>query len=154
MAVTVLERKLLIGDEWIETGEWLEVRSPYSGDVVGRVAKAGAAETKRAIDAAEQAMREPLPAHKRAEILVRVAGALGRRHEEAARTISDEAGKPLKAARLEAKRAMSTYTFAAVEARKLAGEIVPMDASQAGEGKLAFTLRVPRGVVGAISPFN
>src|SRR5207244_7081938 len=49
---------------------------------------------------------------------------------------------------------MSTFTFAAVEARKLAGEIVPMDASQAGEGKLAFTLRVPRGVVGAISPFN
>src|SRR5205823_8733443 len=49
---------------------------------------------------------------------------------------------------------MSTFTFAAVEARKLAGEIVPMDASQAGEGKLAFTLRVPRGVVGAIWPFN
>ena len=49
---------------------------------------------------------------------------------------------------------MSTYTFAAVEARKLAGEMVPMDASQAGEGKLAFTLRRPIGVVGAISPFN
>jgi acyl-CoA reductase-like NAD-dependent aldehyde dehydrogenase len=49
---------------------------------------------------------------------------------------------------------MSTFTFAAVEARKLAGEMVPMDASQAGEGKLAFTLRVPRGIVGAISPFN
>src|SRR5207253_1236657 len=54
----------------------------------------------------------------------------------------------------EASRAMSTYTFAAVEARKLAGEMVPMDASQAGEGKLAFTLRLPRGIVGAISPFN
>jgi acyl-CoA reductase-like NAD-dependent aldehyde dehydrogenase len=60
----------------------------------------------------------------------------------------------MKAARVEAKRAMSTYTFAAVEARKLAGEVVPMDAAQAGEGKLAFTLRIPRGVVGAISPFN
>jgi acyl-CoA reductase-like NAD-dependent aldehyde dehydrogenase len=79
---------------------------------------------------------------------------LGRRHEEAARLISDEAGKPLKAARVEAARAMSTYTFAAVEARKLAGEMVPMDAAQAGEGKLAFTLRRPIGVVGAISPFN
>src|SRR5256885_4018781 len=79
-------------------------------------------------------MRDPLPAHKRAEILVRVAGALGRRHEEAARLISDEAGKPLKAARVEAARAMSTYTFAAVEARKLAGEMVPMDAAQAGSG--------------------
>src|SRR6266516_1158277 len=154
MATTLSERKLPIGGEWIETGDWIEVRSPYSGEVVGRVAKAGAAETKRAIDAAERAMREPLPAHKRAEILVRVAGLLGRRHDEVARTISDEAGKPMKAARVEAKRAMSTFTFAAVEAQKLAGEMVPMDAAQAGEGKLAFTLRVPIGVVGAISPFN
>ena len=154
MAATATERKLFVGGEWIETGDWLDVRSPYSGDVVGRVAKGGADETRRAIDAAERAMQEPLPAHKRAEILVRVAGALGRRHEEAARLISDEAGKPLKAARVEASRAMSTYTFAAVEARKLAGEMVPMDAAQAGEGKLAFTLRRPIGVVGAISPFN
>src|ERR671915_142882 len=154
MATTATERKLLIGGEWVETGEWQEVRSPYSGEVVGRVAKAGADDARRAIDAAEEAMREPLPAHKRAEILVRVAGALGRRHDEVARLISDEAGKPMKAARIEAKRAMSTYTFAAVEARKLAGEMVPMDAAQAGEGKLAFTLRRPIGVVGAISPFN
>jgi acyl-CoA reductase-like NAD-dependent aldehyde dehydrogenase len=154
VAATATERKLLIGGEWLETGDWLEVRSPYSGDVVGRVAKAGADETRRAIDAAGKAMAEPLPAHKRAEILVRVAGYLGKRHDEVARQISDEAGKPMKAARVEAKRAMSTFTFAAVEARKLAGEVVPMDASQAGEGKLAFTLRNPIGVVGAISPFN
>jgi acyl-CoA reductase-like NAD-dependent aldehyde dehydrogenase len=154
VAITATEKRLLIGGEWVETGEWQEVRSPYSGDVVGRVAKAGAGETRRAIDAAEAAMREPLPAHKRAEILVRVAGALGKRHDEVARLISDEAGKPLKAAKIEASRAMSTYTFAAVEARKLAGEMVPMDAAQAGEGKLAFTLRRPLGVVGAISPFN
>src|SRR5919197_2552824 len=118
MAVTAAERKLPIGGEWIETGDWLEVRSPYSGQIVGRVAKAGADETKRAVDAAEEAMRKPLPAHKRAEILVRVAGYLGRRHEEAAQTICAEAGKPLEAARLEASRAMSTYTFSAVEGRK------------------------------------
>jgi acyl-CoA reductase-like NAD-dependent aldehyde dehydrogenase len=154
VATTVAERKLFVGGEWIETGDWLEVRSPYSGDVVGRVAKGGAPETTRAIDAAEHAMRDPLPAHKRAEILVKVAGLLGRRHDDVARLISDEAGKPMKAARVEAKRAMSTYTFAAVEARKLAGEMVPIDAAQAGEGKLAFTLRVPRGIVGAITPFN
>jgi acyl-CoA reductase-like NAD-dependent aldehyde dehydrogenase len=154
MATTVDERKLFVAGEWIETGEWLEVRSPYSGEVVGRVAKAGAAEARRAVDAAERAMADPLPAHKRAEILVKVAAQLGRRHDEVARVISEEAGKPMKAARVEARRAMSTYTFAAVEARKLAGEMVPMDASQAGEGKLAFTLRLPIGIVGAISPFN
>jgi acyl-CoA reductase-like NAD-dependent aldehyde dehydrogenase len=154
MAVTATEKRLLIAGEWVETGEWIDVVSPYSGETVGRVAKAGAEETRRAIDAAEAALAEPLPAHKRAEILVKVAGYLGRRHDEVARQISDEAGKPMKAARVEARRAMSTYTFAAVEARKLAGEVVPMDASQAGEGKLAFTLRRPIGVVGAISPFN
>ena len=154
MAATLTERKVFVGGEWVETGDWVDVRSPYSGDVVGRVAKAGAGETRRAIDAAERAMQDPLPAHKRAEILVKVVSQLGRRHDEVARLISEEAGKPLKAARVEASRAMSTYTFAAVEARKLAGEVVPMDASQAGEGKLAFTLRVPIGIVGAISPFN
>jgi acyl-CoA reductase-like NAD-dependent aldehyde dehydrogenase len=154
MAATATERKLLIDGEWVETGDWLEVRSPYSGEIVGRVAKGGAQETRRAVDAAARALETPLPAHKRAEILVKVAGLIGRRHEEVARTISDEAGKPIKTARVEASRAMSTYTFAAVEARKLAGEMVPMESAQAGEGKLGFTMRKPIGVVGAISPFN
>ena len=154
MAASATEKRLLLAGEWIETGEWIDVRSPYSGELVGRVPKAGADEARRAVDAAEQAMLEPLPAHKRAEILVRVAGYLGRRHEEVAQTISQEAGKPLKAARIEVTRAMSTYTMSAVQARTLAGEMVPMDASQAGAGKLGFTLRLPIGVVGAISPFN
>jgi acyl-CoA reductase-like NAD-dependent aldehyde dehydrogenase len=154
MAVTAIERKLLIDGEWVETGDWLEVRSPYSGDVVGRVAKAGAAETSRALDAATRAMRDPLPAHERAEILDRVADLLRQRHDEAAETISAEAGKPMKAARVEAQRAVSTFTFAAAEARSLAGEVIPMEGSQAGAGKLGLTLRRPIGVVAAISPFN
>jgi acyl-CoA reductase-like NAD-dependent aldehyde dehydrogenase len=154
MATTATERKLFVAGEWVETGEWIDVRSPYSGDVVGRVAKGGARETRRALDAAEHALENPLPAHRRAEILVRVAGYLGRRHEEVARTISDEAGKPIKAARVEAARAMSTYTYAAVAARTLTGDVIPMEGSQAGVGKLGFTIRVPIGIIGAISPFN
>jgi acyl-CoA reductase-like NAD-dependent aldehyde dehydrogenase len=154
VATTTTERKLLIAGEWVETGEWIEVKSPYDGSLVGRVPSAGTDETRRALDAAERAMAAPLPAHERASVLDRVASALAERHEEVARTICAEAGKPLKAARIEAQRAVSTYTMAAVEARKLAGEVVPMDASPAGEGKLAFTLRLPIGIVGAISPFN
>ena len=154
MASTVTERKLLLDGEWITGDDWVEVASPYDGSTVARVAKVGAPETRSAVDAAERAMRDPLPAHRRAEILSQVADALAARADEAARLISAEAGKPMKAARVEASRAVSTYTMAAVEARKLAGEIVPMDASQAGDGKLAFTQRVPIGVVGAISPFN
>ena len=99
-------------------------------------------------------MSSPLPAHERAAILDRVAALLQERHDEVAQTISAEAGKPMKAARVEAERAVSTYTMAAVEARRLAGEVVPMDASAAGVGKVAYTMRVPIGIVGAITPFN
>jgi acyl-CoA reductase-like NAD-dependent aldehyde dehydrogenase len=154
VATATADHALLIGGERVETGEWTDVRSPYSGELVGRIAKGGAAETRRALDAADAALREPLPAHRRAAILDAAARLLEERVEEAARTISAEAGKPMKAARVEAQRAVSTYTFAAVEARKLAGEVVPMDASPAGEGKLAVTLRLPVGIVAAISPFN
>jgi acyl-CoA reductase-like NAD-dependent aldehyde dehydrogenase len=154
MATTTADHAMLINGERVETGDWTEVRSPYSGDLVGRIAAGGAAEARRALDAAEEAMREPLPAHERARILDRTARLLEERQDEAARLISAEAGKPMKAARVEAARAVSTYTFAAVEARKLAGDVVPMDASPAGTGKLALTLRLPIGIVGAISPFN
>ncbi|MGH2728042.1 MAG: aldehyde dehydrogenase family protein, partial [Actinomycetota bacterium] len=135
MATTATERGLLIGGEWIETGEWIEVQSPYDGSRVARVAKAGAGETRRALDAADAAMRKPIPAHERAAILDQVAALLAEHADEAARTISAEAGKPMKAARVEAARAVSTYTMAAVEVRKLAGDAIPMDASPAGSGK-------------------
>jgi acyl-CoA reductase-like NAD-dependent aldehyde dehydrogenase len=154
MATTTDAHKLLLDGEWIDTNESVEVRSPYSGDVVGRVAKAGAGEAHRAVDAAARAFEAPLPAHERAAILDRVADLLRERHEDMAQTICTEAGKPIRTARVEASRAVSTYTFAAVEARKLAGDVVPMGASEAGEGKIAFTLRKPVGIVGAISPFN
>jgi acyl-CoA reductase-like NAD-dependent aldehyde dehydrogenase len=136
------------------TTEEIEVRSPYNGEIVGRAPKSGAEDARRAVDAAARALESPLPAHERAAILDRVAELLRERHEDMARTICAEAGKPIKTARVEASRAVSTYTFAAVEARKLAGEVVPMDASEAGTGKIAFTLRRPVGIVGAISPFN
>ena len=132
------------------TEEWIEVHSPYNGEIVGRAPKSGADDARRAIDAAARALESPLLPHERAAILDRVAGLLRERHEEMARTICSEAGKPIKTARVEASRAVSTYTFAAVEARKLAGDVVPMGASEAGEGKIAFTLRRPVGVIGAL----
>jgi acyl-CoA reductase-like NAD-dependent aldehyde dehydrogenase len=154
MAVASREHGLLVDGEWIETGAWQDVRSPYSREVVGRVARADAALARRAVDAAARALAEPLPAHRRAEILTAVADLLRERQEDAATTICAEAGKPLKTARVEAQRAVSTFTVSAVVARTLAGEVVPMEASAAGEGKTAFTVRKPIGVVGAISPFN
>ena len=90
---------------------------------------------------------------ERAEVLERAARLVADRAETFARTICLEAGKPMKQARGEAARCVDTLTFSAVEARSLAGEVVPMESSAAGAGKLGIILREP-GVVGAISPFN
>jgi acyl-CoA reductase-like NAD-dependent aldehyde dehydrogenase len=154
IAERVASRGLFLAGEWVETGEWDEVCSPYSGDVVGRVARGSAGHARAAVDAAADALLEPIPQHERATILVRVASSLRERGEEIAQVLSAEAGKPIRAARGEAARAVETYVAAADAARTLHGEPVPMEASPAGEGKLAFTIRVPVGIVGAISPFN
>ena len=131
------------------------VRSPYDGAEVGRVPKHGREDVDRAVATAARALAEqPLPPWRRAEILDAAARLLADRAEEFARTIARESAKPIKTARTEAARAVSTFTFAAAEARRLTGEMVPVDAAQVGEGRLAFTLRVPIGVVAAISPFN
>ena len=148
-------RAIPIGDEWVEDNDELVVRSPFDGHEIDRVPACDAKQVDRAVAAAAAVHREgTLPAWKRAEILDRAAQLLSERNEEFAHTIAEEAAKPIKTARVEARRAVSTFTFAAAEARALSGEMVPMDASDVGEGKLAFTLRVPVGVVGAISPFN
>jgi acyl-CoA reductase-like NAD-dependent aldehyde dehydrogenase len=152
--ITGTQERLYLDGEWIETGEWLEVRSPYSGEVVASVAKAGAEEARRAIDAAARAMRDPLPAWQRADVLERISKLIEERNEELGRTISAESGKPIKNARIEAARAMNTYGLSAIEARTLSGDVVPVTGTQPGQGHIAWTVRVPIGVVGAISPFN
>ncbi|MDQ4070600.1 MAG: aldehyde dehydrogenase family protein [Actinomycetota bacterium] len=131
------------------------VRSPYDGAEVGRVTRHTADDVDRAVRAAARALRdEPFPPWRRAEVLDAAARLLAERVESFAELIAREAAKPIKTARIEAKRAVTTFTFAAVEARRLAGDMVPIDAAEIGEGRLAFTLRVPVGVVAAISPFN
>jgi acyl-CoA reductase-like NAD-dependent aldehyde dehydrogenase len=151
-------RTLPIADERLgasSTGDEIVVRSPYDGHEIDRVPACGAEEVERAVAHAVAVHRAgALPAWKRAEILDRAAQLLAGRTEEFARIIAEEAAKPIKTARVEARRAVSTFTFAATEARRLAGEMVPLDAADVGEGKLGLTLRVPVGVVGAISPFN
>ncbi|MSO40725.1 MAG: aldehyde dehydrogenase family protein [Solirubrobacterales bacterium] len=149
------DHKLLVDGEWIETGEWAEVKSPYDGSPVGRVPQGDAALVDRAIAAARAAFEaDDFPQHERAAVLDRAAHLTAEREDEITATIAAEAGKPIKTARVEAQRAVGTLRFAAVEALKLNGEMVPMEAGAAGEGKLGFVLRFPVGVVGAISPFN
>jgi acyl-CoA reductase-like NAD-dependent aldehyde dehydrogenase len=153
--VQAVDHKLLAAGEWIETGEWGEVRSPYDGSVVGRVAEGDAALVDRAAKAAQNAFEAAdFPQHERAALLDRAAALVRERVDDLALTIAAEAGKPVKTATVEAERCVDTLTFSATEARKLTGGTVPMEASPAGTGKLGVMLRVPYGVVGAISPFN
>ncbi len=148
------DHKLLAAGEWAETGEWDEVLSPYDGSVVGRVPRGDAALVDRAVRAAQEAFERGFAQHERATALDRAAELVGERLDELALTIAAEAGKPLKTAELEASRCVDTLRFSAIEARKLSGTTVPMEGSAAGAGKLGLVLRVPYGVVGAISPFN
>lgn len=144
----------LAGERHRDADDVIEVRSPYDGSLIGSVPMCTAADVDRAVASARAALRSPLPAWRRAEVLDRAAELLTERREAFARAIASEAAKPIATARVEADRAVSTFRFAAAEARTLAGDVVPLDASAAGEGKIGFTLRVPIGVVGAISPFN
>jgi acyl-CoA reductase-like NAD-dependent aldehyde dehydrogenase len=144
-----------IAGQWVTADEKIAVDSPYDGHHIASVPKCDTATVDRAVTAARGALREgTMPPWQRAEILDRAADLLAERTEEFAHTIAEEAAKPIKTARVEAKRAVSTFTFAAATARTLAGDMVPLDAADVGDGKLGFTLRVPIGVVGAISPFN
>jgi acyl-CoA reductase-like NAD-dependent aldehyde dehydrogenase len=153
--VDAVDHKLLVAGEWAETGTWDEVKSPYDGTVVGRVATGDAALVERAIAAAHDAYATAeFPQYERAATLERASELARERVEDLALTIAAEAGKPIKTAPVVALRCAETLMFAAVEARKLTGGTVPMEASAAGAGKLGVMLRVPYGVVGAISPFN
>jgi len=150
-----VDYKLLLAGKWIETGQWDEVKSPWDESPIGRMAEGDENTIDQAVRAAHKVFTEsPIPQYERAEILERAARLVAERQEDLARVISAEAGKPIKTARGEAARTVDTLTFSAVEARKLTGGTVPMEASSAGVGKLGVMLRVPLGVVGAISPFN
>lgn len=143
-----------IAGEVVDTGETFVVVAPYDGYELARVPACGAREVDAAVAAARSAMADPLPPWRRGEILDLAAGEISADAEALARVIADEAGKPIRTARAEVERATLTFRTSAAEARTLAGDVVPIAGAPPGDGKLAFTLRVPRGVIGAISPFN
>jgi acyl-CoA reductase-like NAD-dependent aldehyde dehydrogenase len=148
--------KLLIDGQWVEAGPLMEVKNKYDGKIVGTVPTARKEDVDAAIDAAERAedVMADMPAYKRAEILLKTAALLRERSDDLAKTIAAEAGKALKFARAEVDRAISTFTIASEEAKRLHGETIPLDAVPAGEGYFGFWTRRPVGVIAAISPFN
>ncbi|HKJ55499.1 MAG TPA: aldehyde dehydrogenase family protein [Nitriliruptoraceae bacterium] len=140
----------------VTTAESSEVRSPYDGHLIGSVPRCTASDVDRAVEAAMSGLRHPMPAWRRAAVLDRAAELMadGEIFEEFARTVALESAKPIRTARAEVERCISTFRFSAAECRTLSGEVLPLTAAAAGEGRLGFTLRVPVGVVGAITPFN
>ena len=145
---------LTVGGETLTGDETRVVRAPWDGTAIAAVPIVGARETRAAVASAAQAMARPLPAHERAEILDRAAATIRDRREELASLLSREIGKPLKQALVEVDRCVQTLTFCAIEARTLAGRGIPVDAHPAGTGRRGYTIRVPIGVIAAITPFN
>ena len=137
------------------TSESVEVLNPYTGAVVAEVPLCGADEVDRACTRAKEVLRaDDLALHQRVAVLERAARLIAERADDRANALAVEAGKPIRTARGEVARAVDTFAFAGAEARHLGGEVLPMAASTSGAGKLGFALRVPAGVVAAISPFN
>ncbi len=145
---------MLAAGEWVTTGETFSVRSPWDGRLVAEVSSGGATHARAAIDAAQAAMTAGLPLDERAAILERAAASVEARADEVARLLALEVGKPLSAGRVEAARCAMTLRYSAVAARTLAGDAIPLEGHPGGRGHLGFTLRVPIGIVGAITPFN
>jgi acyl-CoA reductase-like NAD-dependent aldehyde dehydrogenase len=148
--------KLFLAGQWSDTSETLEVRSPYDQSLVDTVPIAGENEVELALVSAVRGAAEmaKLTAHERYKILSRAAVLLRERQALLAQTLTRESGKILAEAMAEVLRAADTLEWSAEEAKRLRGEVLPLDAVAHGAGKFGFTLRVPCGVVVAISPFN
>ncbi|MFO7495683.1 MAG: aldehyde dehydrogenase family protein, partial [Desulfobacterales bacterium] len=148
--------KMYISAEWIETADTIAVRNPYDDSLVDTVPSAGPAEVEAALASAARGagVMAALTARERARILRKTAELLAARKEDFARLITRESGKVIGEARVEVERATETITLSAEEARRITGETLPLDAAPGGERKFGFTLRVPCGVVVAITPFN
>ena len=149
-------KKLLLGGEWRETGDVFDVNAPFSGELLARVCEAGHGEIEETIAAADAAADE-IGKLSRGEIyegLMKIAAGIKNRSEEFAQTIALEAAKPIKTARGEVERAVSTFEIAAATAREFAGEVVAIDAQSLGKNRFAWTQREPRGAIFGITPFN
>ncbi|MBW5469049.1 aldehyde dehydrogenase family protein [Brevibacillus formosus] len=151
-----MKKHLYINGQWKEAKEYAPLYSPYSGELLAEIAQADDHDVDEAIKAAKAAAKvmAKMPASQRALILEKAVAIMEARKEELAVILAQEAAKPLRTGRVEIARTIQTYKFAAEEAKRIHGETVPLDAAPGGEGRLAFTVRKPIGVVGAITPFN
>lgn len=153
---SIPERKPFIAGGSRTTGQVIDLRAPHNQELVARVHRAGPSDVAAAIEAAaigfERTRR--MEAYERAAVLTKMAVEVVRRREDLARVLALEAGKPLKAARVEAERTVHTLETAAEEAKRLGGEFLPLDVVPWGSGRFGLVRRFPLGPVAGITPFN
>jgi acyl-CoA reductase-like NAD-dependent aldehyde dehydrogenase len=149
-------KSLLIGHEWIRTATAVPVVNPFTGEQVAEVSQAGQTEAEAATTAAVSAFHSMrrLSSHARAHALAALAAHLTTRQEEFAATITSESGKPVVDARREVSRAIQTFLIAAEEAKRIPGEVLPLDWTPGTESYLGLTRRFPIGPILGITPFN
>ncbi|NPB06110.1 MAG: aldehyde dehydrogenase family protein [Aquificae bacterium] len=147
---------MIVGGEFRDAPEKIKVVYPYDGRVVGEVPKGTEEHAREAVEKAKEGLKKlaALTAYERYRFLSEAARLLEQRAEEFARTLVLEVGKTIREARTEVQRAVQTLLFAAEEAKRINGETFPLDAHPNGKGKVGFYVRVPAGVVAAITPFN
>src|ERR1700758_4698859 len=146
----------LVDGRWVEQGELVEIHAPYDGAVIGRVFQGSRQHAEAAIAAAVKAFgtTRRLPAFERQRVLRRVAQGIAERKEEFVRTLAQEAGKPIKAARTEVERAVFTFNVAAEESTRIYGEYLPLDWQEYTAGRWGIVRRFPLGPIAGITPFN
>ena len=148
--------KMFLAGQWVDKSEVIEVRNPFDDTVVDTVPRATPEDVDRALAGAVEGARtmRALPGHERYKILRRAADLMGQRSDKLGRLISNEEGKTLAEGVFEVSRAQETLELSSEEAKRIGGETLPLDGAPGGADKLGFTLRVPCGVVAAITPFN
>ncbi|HEX3997768.1 MAG TPA: aldehyde dehydrogenase family protein [Pirellulales bacterium] len=148
--------KMFIAGQWVDKPQKIDVRSPFDNTVVDTVPKADVADVEKAVAGAVEGAKimRAMPAYERYRILAKAARLMFDRREQLARIISQEEGKILGESLVEAARAAETIELSAEEAKRIYGEVLPLDAASHGTKKFGFTLRVPCGVVACITPFN
>ena len=146
----------LVNGKWIEEGEVVEIHAPYDGSVLAQVYQGRREHAEAAIVAAVRAFgtTRRLPAFERQRVLRRVAQSITERKQEFSQTLAQEAGKPIKAARIEVERAAFTFNIAAEEATRIYGEYLPLDWQESTAGRWGLVRRFPLGPIAGITPFN
>jgi acyl-CoA reductase-like NAD-dependent aldehyde dehydrogenase len=149
-------RSFLIGGQWRQGDSVVPVHDPFTGKILAEVSQASQADAEAAIQSTVDAAKPmgALPSHARYNLLQKIAGALYDRREEFARLMTAEAGKPITDARREVSRAVQTFTVAAEEAKRIPGDVIPLDWTPGTDSHLGILRRFPIGPVLGITPFN